>query len=70
MKLIKNTKLYTPESIGEKDILIGAEKILLIEDKIDLNLPGLEVIDAQDGDNLKQLFADFLKSHGKADLVP
>ncbi|PZU90065.1 MAG: beta-aspartyl-peptidase [Chryseobacterium sp.] len=47
MRLIKNTKLYTPEFIGEKDILIGAEKILLIEDKIDLILPGLEVIDAQ-----------------------
>lgn len=47
MKLIKNTKLYIPGFIGEKDILIGAEKILLIEDQIDLNLPGLEVIDAQ-----------------------
>lgn len=47
MKLIKNTKLYIPGFIGQKDILIGAEKILLIEDQIDLNLPGLEVIDAQ-----------------------
>jgi hypothetical protein len=27
-------------------------------------------IDQQDGDNLKQLFADFLTSHGKADLIP
>ncbi len=47
MKLIKNAKLYTPKYIGVKDILIGAEKILLIEDKIDLNLPNLEVIDAK-----------------------
>jgi len=29
-----------------------------------------EVIDSQDGDNLKQLFADFLTAHGKADLIP
>ncbi len=29
-----------------------------------------EVIDEQDGENLKQSFVDFLKSHGKADLVP
>jgi hypothetical protein len=29
-----------------------------------------EVIDEQDGKNLKQSFVDFLKSHGKADLVP
>lgn len=47
MKLIKNTKLYTPKFAGEKDILMGAGKILSIEDKIDPNLPGLEVIDAQ-----------------------
>lgn len=29
-----------------------------------------EEIDEQDGDNLKQLFVEYLKSHGKADLVP
>ena len=29
-----------------------------------------EVIDEQDGDNLKQLFVEFLKTHGKADLIP
>jgi hypothetical protein len=29
-----------------------------------------QVIDEQDGDNLKQLFADYLKSQGKADLLP
>ena len=29
-----------------------------------------EVIDAEDGENLKQSFIDYLKSHGQADLVP
>jgi hypothetical protein len=29
-----------------------------------------EVVDQQDGDNLKQLFADYLTAHGKADLIP
>lgn len=47
MKLIKNAKLYTPAYIGKKDVLIGAGKILLIEDKIDITLPNLEIIEAE-----------------------
>jgi len=34
LKLIKNADVYTPESIGIKDILVAGEKIVAIEDKI------------------------------------
>ena len=37
MLLIKNANVYTPKHIGMKDILIGEEKILAIEDKIELD---------------------------------
>ena len=35
LKLIKNTKLYTPAYLGNKDILIGGEKIIKIADNLD-----------------------------------
>ncbi len=47
MKLIKNGEVYSPEYLGRKDILIGGEKILAIEDSIDLSSVVAEVIDAQ-----------------------
>jgi len=47
MKLIKNGAVYSPEYLGKKDILIGGEKILAIEDSIDLSSVVAEVIDAQ-----------------------
>lgn len=34
MLLIKNATVYAPQSLGKKDILVGAEKILAIEDSI------------------------------------
>jgi len=37
MILIKNANIYAPEHIGIKDILIGENQILAIEDKIDSN---------------------------------
>lgn len=49
MILIKNADIYAPEHIGVRDILIGGEKILSIEKKIDISLPGLRVIDAEGG---------------------
>ena len=46
--LLKNTKLYTPEYAGKKDILICGQTIAAIEDHIDQNLPGeCSVIDMQ-----------------------
>lgn len=47
MKIIKNANIYAPHYIGYKDILIGAGKILMIDDKIDLNIPNIKIIDAQ-----------------------
>ena len=35
MLLIRNTNLYSPTSIGKKDILISNGKIVAIEDRID-----------------------------------
>ena len=34
MLLIKNAFVYAPQPLGKKDILVGAEKILAIEDSI------------------------------------
>ena len=34
MLLIKNAFVYAPQLLGKKDILVGAEKILAIEDSI------------------------------------
>ncbi len=38
MILIQQAEVYTPEYIGKKDILIGGEKILSIQNKIELSL--------------------------------
>lgn len=46
LTLIKNADLYTPKHIGKKDLLIGGEKILAIEDQIDKNASIQEVFDA------------------------
>lgn len=44
MILIQQAEVYTPEYIGKKDILIGGEKILSIQDKIDTSsLNGIEI---------------------------
>ena len=47
MKLIKNAEIYSPEYIGRKDLLIGEEKILAIQDKIEINVNGIEEFDAR-----------------------
>lgn len=46
LKLIKNTKLYTPSNQGMKDILLGGEKILAIGDKLDISTSVAEIWDA------------------------
>ncbi len=46
MKLIKNADIYAPMHIGIKDVLIGAGKILLIDDKIDCLSLKPKIIDA------------------------
>lgn len=45
-KLITNAETYAPEYLGKKDILIGGEKILAIENRIDLDARLAEKVDA------------------------
>lgn len=59
MKIIKNANIYAPDYIGHKDILLGAGKILMIDDKIDLNIPDIKVIDAQG----KMVMPGFIDQH-------
>ena len=47
VKIIRNAEVYSPEYLGRKDILIGGEKILAIEDNIELNIKDVIQIDAQ-----------------------
>lgn len=45
--LIKNARLFAPEEQGIQDIFIAQRKFAAIGDHIDLNLAGLEIIDAE-----------------------
>ena len=45
--LIKNACVFAPEKIGMRDLFIAGGKIVAMEEKLDLDLPGLEVIDAE-----------------------
>jgi len=47
MKIIKNGAVYSPAYLGKKDILIGGEKILAIEDSIEMSSALAEVIDVE-----------------------
>lgn len=47
MLLIKNAKVYAPEYLGKKDVLVCGGKIEAIENQIDSNLPNCQVIDAE-----------------------
>ncbi len=58
MYLIKNVEVYTPKCIGIKDVLFS-EKIELINDCIDVDLPNIKVIDATG----KKLFPGFIDNH-------
>lgn len=47
IKLIKNAEVYAPAPLGKKDILVIADKVVYIEDKIEGydNVPDVEVFD-------------------------
>lgn len=48
MILLKNCNIYSPTPIGVKDILIGGNKIIAIEKKLDLpKIDNLEIINAE-----------------------
>jgi len=43
--LIKNVKLYAPEYVGKKDLLVLGDKIEAVADTLDVKLPELEIVD-------------------------
>lgn len=47
VKLIKGGRVYSPASLGIKDILIGDGKILAVSDHIDINLDTVEIVNAE-----------------------
>jgi beta-aspartyl-dipeptidase (metallo-type) len=47
LKIIKNGKVYSPDDLGQKDILIANDTILSVEDQVSTDLPfPVEVYDA------------------------
>jgi hypothetical protein len=48
----------------------GNPTVLKFSNMLAMRTKPFEVIDEKDGQNLKQMFGDFLKAQGKADLVP
>lgn len=59
MILIKNVKTYKPKAIGKKDILIAGEKIIAIEDEINISYDEMKIIN---GENLIAV-PGFIDSH-------
>lgn len=57
--LIKNARVYSPEDLGVKDILICNDKIVDISDNIDVNVKNIKVIDAKD----KIVFPGYIDQH-------
>ncbi len=45
--LIKNAHIYAPEDKGMNDVLVVNDKIAVMDKKLHIGLPGMEVIDAQ-----------------------
>lgn len=61
IKIIKNIKIYSPEYLGEKDLVISSNKIEGIYDNLDIpeNFINIEVIDGKG----KLLFPGFIDNH-------
>lgn len=61
IKLIKNVKVYSPDLLGTKDVLILGDKLAGIEDEIKLKVSCMEVEEI-DGTG-KILTPGFIDSH-------
>lgn len=48
----------------------GKPKVLKLSNMLAVRLKPFEVVDSRDGLNYKELFAEFLKAQGKANLIP
>ena len=61
IKIIKNAKIYAPEYLGEKDLVISSNKIEGIYDSLEIpeNFIDIEVIDGRN----KLLFPGFIDNH-------
>ncbi len=61
IKIIKNAKIYAPEYLGEKDLVISSNKIEGIYDSLEIpeNFIDIEVIDGKN----KLLFPGFIDNH-------
>ncbi|MDO5530976.1 beta-aspartyl-peptidase [Sutterella sp.] len=44
--LVRNADVYAPEHLGQRDILIAGGKIVAVEEKLDVSVPGMETLDA------------------------
>lgn len=60
--IIRNVKVYKPEPLGIKDLMIMGDKIAAIEDKIDINLNGIVEVEEIDGTG-KVLVPGFIDCH-------
>lgn len=60
--IIRNVKVYKPEPVGIKDVMILGDKITAIEDKIDINLNGIVEVKEIDGTD-KVLVPGFIDCH-------
>ena len=60
--IIRNIKVYKPEPIGIKDVLLMGDKIAAVEDKIDINLNGIVEVKEIDGRG-KILVPGFIDCH-------
>ena len=67
--IIRNVKVYKPEFIGIKDVLLMGDKIAAIEDRIDIDLNGLVDIKEIDGSG-KILVPGFIDCHFRSQVIP
>lgn len=59
MIIIKNIEVYSPKYLGKKDVFISGEKVILIEDNIEINHKNIKIIDGKD----KILTPGFIDQH-------
>lgn len=59
MKLIKNIHVYSPEDLGTKDVLISGEKIMKIDDSIEISGIDVDICDGTD----KKLLPGLIDQH-------
>jgi len=59
LKVIKNIHVLTPEDLGIKDVLIAGNKIIAIQDKIDIEGVPIEIFDGTS----KTLLPGLVDSH-------